>query len=67
MSNNNEDHDWPINEPRLPSPIAEARDYQASVEAGTSIEGVARKAQRTVAHVKHRLKLLELVPKYAGK
>ncbi len=62
---NDENHDWPINEPSLPSPLAEAREYQARVKTGASVEDVARSAQRTVAHVKHRLKVLEIAPDYA--
>jgi len=54
--------DWPISEPpRPPSPVAEAREYRASVDAGMSIEDVARQAQRTIAHVKHRLALLQIL------
>jgi hypothetical protein len=48
----------------LPSPLAEARDYQASLEAGMDVEDVAAQASRSVAHVKHRLKILELAPRY---
>jgi hypothetical protein len=67
VSNDNEDHDWPISARRLPSPLAEAREYRASVDAGMSIEDVARQERCTVLHVKHRLALLELAPQYDGK
>jgi hypothetical protein len=67
VSNDDRIADWPISEPQLPSPLTQAREYQANVDAGMSVEDVARQAQRTVAHVKHMLKLLELAPEYEGK